>query len=256
MKEAVRSLQIVAHRGAMDKAPENTASAFEAALSHRIDGIELDIQMTADGVLVIYHDETLNKITGTQQTVSELTYDELAARDWGAWYGEGFRGERLLTLEDCLARFLRRTRLLLEIKSFPRDQASGRSTELTRGVVRLLEKTVGPIDDDRIRILSFDSAVLAEAGRTGRWKCVHNHTDASAITRLEAPPDYLDAYCAAIDGIDPGTVDACHALGRRFMTWSCNRPRQVEKAIVCRCDVVMTDRPGWIVRYLDTRNRR
>lgn len=256
MTGTTRDVQIVAHRGAMDEAPENTASAFEAALSHRIDGIELDVQLTADGIPVIYHDHTLSKITGKSQTVAEVSYERLASFDWGGWYGDRFRGEPLLTLETCLGRFLRRTRLLIELKSFPHDQATGRSTVLARAVLHQLENAVDSVDDDRIRILSFDPDVLSVAGGSGRWKCVQNLADVAVITKINHPPAYIDAYCAAIDGIDPGTVDACHALGRRFMTWSCNRPGEAEKAITCGCDVIMTDRPGWMVNYLDTRNRR
>lgn len=252
--QPARGLLLVAHRGAMDEAPENTASAFEAALSHRIDGIELDVQLTADAVPVIYHDGDLQRITGESRPVSEYTYEQLAACDWGMWYGDAFRGEPLLSLEDCLERFLPRTRLFVEIKSFPNDQASGRSIELTHKVLGLLESELVPGDDDLVRILSFDPAVLAEAGRNGRWGCVLNLSDPSSIAQMDAPPEYMDAYCAAIGRIDPGTVDACHAVGLRFMTWSCNTAADVEKAIACGCDVVMTDRPGWMVRYLDTRN--
>jgi glycerophosphoryl diester phosphodiesterase len=239
----------------MDEAPENTASAFEAALSHKIDGLELDVQMTLDGMLVIYHDDDLKRITGESRPVSDYTYAQLAREDWGAWFGDRFRGEPLLTLQDCLEKFARRTRLLIEIKSFRDDRTSGRSLDLARKVVKQLDTTIEPVDDDRIRILSFDPAVLAEAGRTGRWRCVLNLDDPSAIEHMDPSPQYMDAYCAAIQHIDSGTVDACHALGRRFMTWSCNIPAEVEKAIASGCDVVMTDRPRWIVGYLDARNR-
>lgn len=255
MNDPGRILEIMAHRGAMDEAPENTASAFEAALSHPIDGIELDVQMTADGILVLYHDDNLERITGESRPVSDYSYQQLVEQDWGSWFGKHFRGERLLTLQDCLERFVSRTRLLIEIKSFPEDRAAGRSIDLTREVVRQLESTLEPVDDNRIRILSFDPAVLAEAGRARRWRCVLNLADPSAIGQMDPPPQYMDAYCAAIQSIDPGTVDACHAMGQRFMTWSCNTPDEVEKAITCGCDVVMTDRPGWIVKYLDARNR-
>jgi glycerophosphoryl diester phosphodiesterase len=240
---------IVAHRGAMDEAPENTAAAFEAALTNPIDGIELDVQMTSDGHLVIYHDAHLKKITGDAIPISHYKYAELTNLDWGAWFNERFRGGRLLTLRECLREFAPRTRLLIEVKSFADDRRSGRSLEIARRVAEELEEFPAGKAEDAIRILSFDPAVLAEAARRGRWRCVQNLDDPSVLPELEAP-DYLDAWCAPIERIDPGMVDACHERGRRFMTWTCNTPRDVRKARECRCDVIMTDRPAWICRYL------
>ena len=75
MNNSRQTLQIVAHRGAMDEAPENTASAFEAALSHPIDGIEFDVQMTEDGKLVLYHDDNLKRITGESRPISDYEYE-------------------------------------------------------------------------------------------------------------------------------------------------------------------------------------
>jgi glycerophosphoryl diester phosphodiesterase len=236
----------------MDEAPENTEMAFDSALRHAIDGIELDVQMTSDGVLVIHHDPNLQKISGDARAVSECTYDELAVMDFGHWYGENFAGVRILTFEKCLKKYLQQTQLLIEIKSFPEDQLSGRSIELANRVVELLDNEVaGAPPLPRPLILSFDAAVLEAAGSSGRWRCVLNMESPSVVDSLTDPPEYMDAYCASIHRIDPGTVDACHALGKRFMTYTCNTPGVVTKALNCGCDVIMTDRPSWLVRHFN-----
>jgi glycerophosphoryl diester phosphodiesterase len=70
---------IIAHRGASAEAPENTLAAFRRALAHNVDGIELDVQLTRDGVPVVFHDATLRRLTGTRGRLADKTWRELTA---------------------------------------------------------------------------------------------------------------------------------------------------------------------------------
>ena len=94
-----------AHRGASEYFPENTMRSFYAGLEMRADGIETDIQRTKDGVLVLHHDDTLKRIVGIDQPVSDFTYEELLKMDFGAFKGEKFAGEKIVTLDTFLTRF-------------------------------------------------------------------------------------------------------------------------------------------------------
>ena len=94
-----------AHRGASEYYPENTMRSFYAGLEMRADGIETDIQRTKDGVLVLHHDDTLKRIVGMDQPVCDFTYAELLTMDFGAFKGERFAGERIVTLDEFLTRF-------------------------------------------------------------------------------------------------------------------------------------------------------
>ena len=94
-----------AHRGASEYFPENTMRSFYAGLEMRADGIETDIQRTKDGVLVLHHDDTLKRIVGIDRPVSDFTYDELLKLDFGAFKGERFAGERIVTLDTFLTHF-------------------------------------------------------------------------------------------------------------------------------------------------------
>lgn len=99
------SLEIIAHRGFSVMAPENTLVAFGAALQAGADSIEFDLQISADGVPVIFHDETLDRITGTSGKIREKTIDELKQLNAGAWFTEEFAGESIPTLEDAVPAF-------------------------------------------------------------------------------------------------------------------------------------------------------
>ena len=106
-----------AHRGASAYYPENTLRAFYAGLEMGADGIETDIQRTKDGVLVLSHDDSLERTTGRKECISALTYDELLDVDFGLCMNEKFKGERIVRLDTFLTHFGRRgLTLALEIK--------------------------------------------------------------------------------------------------------------------------------------------
>ena len=94
---------VVAHRGYSSVFPENTLAAFAGALDIGVDYIELDVQMTKDGQLVVFHDDDLKRITGAEGAVRDYTLAELGALDAGSWFSSSFAGERIPTLEEALA---------------------------------------------------------------------------------------------------------------------------------------------------------
>jgi len=95
--------EVIAHRGASGTAPENTLAAFREA--HRLGAamIELDVQLSADGHVVVMHDDTVDRTTDGSGLVSDLRLSELRALDAGGWFGREFRGERVPTLSEVLA---------------------------------------------------------------------------------------------------------------------------------------------------------
>ena len=93
---------IFAHRGACKVAPENTLPAFEAAVRLGADGVELDVQYSSDGGLVVFHNPTLDATTNGTGHVTAHTLDELRSLDAGSWFGPEFAGTRIPTLDEAL----------------------------------------------------------------------------------------------------------------------------------------------------------
>ena len=91
---------LFAHRGYSKLAPENTLSAFQEALNHKIPGIELDIHLCSSGELVVTHDDNLERVTGFNGIIENLDYSEIKHLDAGRWKNEKFSGERLPLLQD------------------------------------------------------------------------------------------------------------------------------------------------------------
>ncbi len=108
---------ITAHRGFAEVAPENTMSAFEAALKAGADASEFDVHMTADGTLVVFHDDTIGRTTNGTGVLKELTYDYLSTLDAGSWKDPKFAGEKIPTLHQTLTFFQKNNMVaVLEIK--------------------------------------------------------------------------------------------------------------------------------------------
>ncbi len=244
----------IAHRGARDEAPENTRAAFTRALGYPIDGIELDVQLSADGRCVIYHDATLRRVGGGGRRVADLTAAELATLDWGRWFHADFAGERPLTLEETLAAFGPRTRLLIEIKSSPAEQHTGHSARLTRAVVACLAALPADVPADHIHVLSFDVQVLQLAWQLApQWRYVLNLPERDPGQVMAWPTAELEGMWA-VDGRiatwTPELVTWARGRGLRAFTYTCNGPRQVAKALRLGLDAILSDRPKWLTEYV------
>lgn len=95
-----------AHRGASEYAPENTMSAFDMALELGANGIELDLQMTKDGKIVIFHDNKIDNKSNKKGEIKDYTYQELLNFDFGSWFNLKYKGEKIVLFEDFAKKFL------------------------------------------------------------------------------------------------------------------------------------------------------
>lgn len=91
---------IIAHRGASAYAPENTLSAFKKAVQMGADGIELDVQLSRDGHVVVIHDTRVNRTSNGNGRVKRLTLNQLKSLDFGSWFSDEFKNEPICTLEE------------------------------------------------------------------------------------------------------------------------------------------------------------
>jgi len=123
MKEITRRLWVIAHRGGAALAAENTMAAFRASAEAGADMLELDVRLTADNHLVIYHDQELTRTAGISRRVVDCSLKELQLLDVGSYFNEGLAGERVPTLPEVLHWARGRARLLLDLKLEPHHEA-------------------------------------------------------------------------------------------------------------------------------------
>jgi glycerophosphoryl diester phosphodiesterase len=245
---------IIAHRGARDEAPENTRSAFMRALTYPIDGIELDVQLSADGHMVLYHDWTLRRVARSSRRLFNAPLAELSRLDWGAWFDPAFAGEPLPLLEPILGEMGPRTRWFVEIKAHPVEKKSGRARRLTDQVLLLLDTIEERTSQDRLHVLCFDPDLLAyAAGLRPNRRYILNLSpkEAKGIMKRRAATDHLWAVDVPIARLSAGLVKWARRSGLRIFTYTCNRPHQIARATAFGVDGVITDRPGWLTRLWD-----
>jgi Glycerophosphoryl diester phosphodiesterase family len=116
---AARGLEIIAHRGASADAPENTLPAMKLAWEQGADAVELDMYLSKDGRIVVFHDTTTKRFDGRERKVAHLTLEEMRGLNVGAWKGEKWAGERVPDLVEILNTIPAGKRAVLEIKCGP-----------------------------------------------------------------------------------------------------------------------------------------
>jgi len=240
---------IIAHRGAMAEAPENTAAAFERALDYPIDGIEFDVQLSRDGIPVIFHDSTLKKINQSKKPIFAYSYQELCRMDWGAWFSVAFRGEPILTLDQVLLNYGTKTRLLVEVKSEGAKNLNASAAGLAELVPQQVQSLVPDECLHQVMIISFDPLIIARAAEFAPQLQYGRNLRANRENPRDWP-DCLRAVSLPLRKMTQQFVNRCHERGLRVMTYSCNTLRQAEIALNMGVDVVMSDDPGRICRYL------
>lgn len=243
---------VVAHRGANRIAPENTLAALAAAMqsTRSLVGIEIDVQISADGHAVLYHDHCLDKAGRPGHPVESLGVEELTSLE--------VRGERIPTLRSVLARFLPSTRLLVELKMYGDLEADPllrcRRTDVLLG--ELME--LGELAAERLQVLSFDPQTL----RLMHLQAPQLHyilnvgaqprppTRFSELTE-EAHAGHLSGLCVEIEILEPDLVALARGAGLPVLTFTCNQPAQVDRALACGVDAILSDDPVWLARYLE-----
>jgi len=149
---------VIGHRGAAATAPENTLESLRAAAALGAGGVEFDAKLTADGRVILLHDETLDRTTTGHGRVAQASFAAIRSLDAGSWFGPGWQGTRVPTLEEALQLVLELDLAAnIEIKPCP-----GREGETARAVVETVRR-LWPVDRDPPLLSSFARESLAAA---------------------------------------------------------------------------------------------
>lgn len=236
---------VIAHRGAPRRYPENTLAGFDQALRFGCDGIEFDVQLSRDGVPVVYHDRTLARAGGGRRRVHQLDLRELKRLDAGTRFPGALRRHRIPTLDEVLDRLDGRTRLLVEIKTREGAGATERYRELATKVARKVNGA------GRVWILGFDSNILATVGRVApelpRVLNVRPLFPGLAAKLRRAAPQVVDAD---VRGLSAAFGRRVRRSGRSLWSFTCNTPRQVRSAREAGAEAIISDRADWLAAQL------
>ncbi|MFM7142653.1 MAG: glycerophosphodiester phosphodiesterase [Alphaproteobacteria bacterium] len=237
--------QRIAHRGASAECPENTLVSFRRAMELGATMIECDLQLTADGHVVVFHDWSVERTTSGAGTVRDLPLAALRELDAGSWKDARFAGERVPTLEEILDATAGRVALNLELKS-RRSEAL-----LALSVLRIVEQHAAL---DRVLFSSFDMGLLER---------IRDASPEARIAVLWAYPPFDDALriadelgAAALHPPDRGTdaaiVGRARERGLAINVWTVNSLDRMLELVGFGVAGVISDHPG---RLLEARAR-
>ena len=234
---------IYAHRGASEYYPENTMSSFEAGVEMGANGIETDVQISKDGVLMIYHDDMMKEKTGFEGTIADYTCAELCeARVENKRYN---REDRLITFEEFLRSFASLDlTLAIELKV----------REIAAPVIEMLKK-YGAYD--KSIVTSFDYEALREAReydsdiRLG-WLYVHHNE--STIEKLRAIK--ATQGCPKACEIKPEHLDELYSCGFECRAWGISDETIMKNAVDMGVNAGMTvNFPDKLVEYMREKDK-
>lgn len=247
--------RVIAHRGGSQLRPENTILAFEHAYSLGVRTMELDVHLTADGAVVVHHDDTLDRTTNGTGPLDQHNLLDLLALDAGYRFvdlrghvPDRGRGLRIPTLDEVLDA-LPDVAFILEMK--PEGPAIGRALRACIDRSRV---------HDRVCVAGFHEPTLA-AFRALPGKRVRSSAGQSAITRFWAQSRVgLDRFARVpfdmlqvppvhnlLTVIDRRFVAAAHRHGVEVHAWTIDVPSEMERLFALGVDAVITDRPDLAV---------
>jgi len=240
VNDAPRACLVIAHRGASSSAPENTLAAFDLALEMGARHLELDVELTRDGHVVVIHDDTVDRTTDGSGPVTAQTLDALRRLDAGRWFGAAFAGERIPTYEDVLVRYQGRAHLHTEIK--------GRAPELSRRTV------------DLIRRHGMESDVTLTSFRRVRLEEVRAHApelptgwlvpDVSETTMAEARRLGLVQLCPRGPSVTRELVQRLHAEGFVVRAWGVGTEELMRQIVEAGADGMTVNFPDKLIAWL------
>ncbi len=235
------AVAVIGHRGAAGARPENTLAAISRAVEDGADWVEIDVQATADGEVVVIHDRDLMKLAGVELRVRDATLAELAQIDIGSWFDPSYADERTPTLAQALEAVRGRARLLIELKYY------GADPDLGPRVAEVVERA-GMEAEVAVMSLSY-SAVRAMRGFRPDWRVgVLAATTVGRLARLEG--DFVAVNAATVT---PRLVRATRVADKDLYAWTVNDPLRMSALVSMGVDGLITDEPRLARETLEVR---
>jgi len=243
---------VIAHRGYRKQYPENTLSAFEAAVETRAAMIELDVMLSSDRKPVVIHDATLGRTTNGHGAVNNYTLEELKQLDAGSWFDAKFADQRLPELSEVLDLVNGRARVNIEIKAsayehhHPPDAIEKQVVELAK------QKNM----QASVLLSSFEIDVLAQIASMQNPPAIALISKTPASNRTVEICTHLKVFSWHPDHliVTPLQVEMMHAAGLKVFPYNVDTFEDYEKMIDMQVDGVISDDPVSAGQWARMRN--
>jgi glycerophosphoryl diester phosphodiesterase len=228
----------------MGYAPENTLISFEEAIRRGADLIEMDVQLSADGEVVVMHDTSVDRTTDGSGLVRDLPWKRIKGFNAGVWYGPDYAQESVPSLGDVIARFRDRKTtkkhpigLVVELKTV---RGSGGSLADTV-VATLMRENFA----ERCVVISFDAVALQEVRSAHKTMAIgllfSEDTEEGRIAQAKAIG--AQAIFPRKTWVTSRGVAAAHKVNLAVGTWTANTKNEMKRMITCGVDAIATNYP-------------
>ena len=236
MSSLTKNAVVISHRGAAGLAPENTLAALREAINQGAGLIEIDVHRTADGVLVLMHDETVDRTTEGAGAVRELTWDEINKLDAGSHFSPEFAGESVPSLDSALELIAEwPVTLVLEVKN----------PHLYPGIEQQILETMRRFDaSDRVIVMSFDHGWLERFKKSELASDITIGLISWLPCNMAQIPStrMVSVYWPSVL-LPPTSVRRIHNQGYQVWVWTVNHTRLMRLLMWLGVDGIVTDRP-------------
>jgi glycerophosphoryl diester phosphodiesterase len=230
---------IIAHRGASAYAPENTLAAFELAVRQKADAIELDAKLTIDRHVVVFHDQTLDRTTGSHGRVIDSKLLDLRRLDAGSHFDVAYRGEQIPTLDEVFDLAGRQTYINIELTNYasPTDRLPEKVAEIVKKhnlAERVMFSSFNPLALIRIRRIlpQIPIGLLADTRNQGIWA----RSWLGSLLRYQS-------LNPALEDVDRRLVERTHRRGCRLLVYTVNQSEDMRHLFNIGVDGIFTDDP-------------
>jgi len=246
---------LIAHRGASFDAPENTLASIQLAWKQQADAVEIDVQFTKDGQLVVIHDDNTHRTAGLRKKVAAQTLAELQTLDVGRWKHPRWTGERIASLREAFAVIPAGKRLFVEIKCgpdcIPRFVEDFRASGLKPEQVVPIGFALETMRQLKQALPELEVCWVVEFKRTlqGWLPTAHQLIQQVKAAGLQG----LDV--SASGPVDQTFARQVHDAGLKLYIWTVDDPALARKLRDASVDGLTTNKPGWLREQLGPSRR-
>lgn len=228
---------ITAHRGSSLDAPENTIAAIKKAIKEKSDFCEIDVRLTRDGEVVLFHDDTLKRISVNEEfkkyRIEELDLEKVKKIDAGSWFNERFRGEKIPTLKEVIDITKNKIRLNIEIKPYNNEEV------LSKAIIEILEKNK-LINNSIITSLNKRSLNIIKEEKP---EIKVGYILPIAIGDFYKNENF-DFYSIEASYVNADLVNKLQKIGKNIHVWTINTEEEMIKMFDIGVYSIITDKPN------------
>ena len=236
----------IAHRGGRRIAPENTLAAFRAGMATGVDFLELDVHQTLDSVVVVSHDETLDRCTDGTGRIDAMRFEDIRKFDAGSWFGAQYAAERIPTLAEALDLVHGQCGVWIELK------AGGDYPGIEKRIVDLIHEKhaeswaeVISFDGEALRkIHDLDPNIKLQKLMVSNLTLLPIYMDTGIHFGSPKKYNFVDGYCYFHRCARRGIVRKVHRWGKKMNIWTINDTERLAKFKRRGVDGIETDDPA------------